>query len=505
MGSKEILLELKNITKAFPGVIAVNDVSFDIRKGEIHIIIGENGAGKSTLVKMMAGINKIDSGEMIFKGKKYAPKNVQEAHQNGVNIIHQELSVMLNRTVAQNVYVGREPVKGGLRVIDTKKMNSDCQKLLDSLEIAIKPTDMIRDLSIAQQQMVEVAKAISTKNDLLIMDEPTSSLTQKEIDNLFRITRKLRDEGVSIIYISHRMQELMEIGDRVTIMRDGCYVGTREADELDMQELITMMVGRKIENVYTRTYNVPGAEVLRVENLAGLRFRNINLNIHSGEIVGLAGLVGAGRTELAKAIFGYDPIDSGKIFLNGKDIAGKGYHTSRAVEHKMSFLPEDRKSEGLCVSMSIEDNIVQSALPQLFRKGLVNAGAIREEAKRGIENLRIATTSEKKRVSTLSGGNQQKVVLAKWLVSESSLFIFDEPTRGIDVGAKSEIYALINDLVRQGAAVLMISSDLPELIGLADRIYVMKDGEISGEVCTNEIKFTQEHILSLAIVGGEAT
>lgn len=503
MNSKDILLELKGIKKVFPGIVAVNNVSMDIRKGEVHIIIGENGAGKSTIVKMMAGILKPDGGEMLLNGKRYAPENVHEAQQCGINIIHQELNVMLNRTVAENVYIGREPVKGIFHAVDVKRMNSDCQALFDSLQInQIKPTDLICNLSIAQQQMVEVAKAVSTRNDLLIMDEPTSSLTQTEIDNLFRLTRKLRGEGVAIIYISHRMQELAEIGDRITVMRDGCYIGTREAQDVDMQELITMMVGHKIENIYNKQSCDPGKEVLRVENLTGLRFRNINLKVHSGEIVGIAGLVGAGRTELAKAIFGFDPIDSGKVYIGGKDIASRGYDTSRAVCNEMSFLPEDRKSEGLCVSMSIQDNIVQCALPKLFPKGFVNKRTIQSEARKGIKNLKISTTSEKKCVSALSGGNQQKVVLSKWLVTQSSLFIFDEPTRGIDIGAKSEIYSLMNHLVKNGAAILMISSDMPELIGLADRIYVMKDGEISGEIYADEAKFTQENILNLAIMGG---
>ena len=503
MNSQNILLELKEVKKIFPGIVAVNNVSMDIRKGEVHIIIGENGAGKSTIVKMMAGILKPDGGEMLLNGKHYAPENVHEAQQCGINIIHQELNVMLNRTVAENVYIGREPIKGPFHVVDVKKMNRDCQELFDSLQISqIKPTDLICNLSIAQQQMVEVAKAVSTKNDLLIMDEPTSSLTQKEIDNLFRLTRKLRDEGVAIIYISHRMQEVAEIGDRITVMRDGCYVGTRETKDVDMQELITMMVGHKIENIYNKTYYSPGKEVLRVEDLTGLRFRNINLNVHSGEIVGIAGLIGAGRTELAKAIFGFDPINGGKVYINGEEIAFRGYNTSRAVSNEMSFLPEDRKSEGLCVNMSIQDNIVQSALSKLFPKGFTHKKVIQSEAQKGIKNLKISTTSEKKRVSALSGGNQQKVVLAKWLVTKSSLFIFDEPTRGIDIGAKSEIYSLINDLVKNGAAILMISSDMPELIGLADRIYVMKDGELSGEIHANETKFTQENILNLAIMGG---
>ena len=499
---KDVLLELHHVRKEFPGVVAVNDVSMNIRRGEVHIIIGENGAGKSTLVKMMAGLYKCDGGEMIFEGKPYHPADVQEAQHWGVNMIHQELSLMQNRTVAQNVYIGREPVKGGLRAVDTAKMNEDCQKILDEIGLAVKPATLVKDLSIAQQQMVEVAKALSTNNKLLIMDEPTSSLTQEEIDNLFRITRKLVREGKSIIYISHRMQELKEIGDRITVMRDGCYLDTRDADKFEMSELITMMVGRKIENVYHRRYNQIGQEVLRVENLSGLRFRRVNLNIHEGEVVGFAGLVGAGRTELAKAVFGCDPIEKGKIFFNGKEINLAKFNCHKAVKEGMAMISEDRKAEGLFLDMSIADNVVQASLFQTFPKGIVNKKKIREMADQGTKTLKIATTSVRKKVVNLSGGNQQKVVVAKWLQTGSKLFIFDEPTRGIDVGAKAEIYNIIDELAANGAAIMMISSDMMELIGLSDRVYVMKDGEISGEVNHTESVFTQEYLLGLGIEGG---
>ncbi len=494
---KSVLMEIKQLTKIFPGVRAVDDVSLTIRKGEVHIIIGENGAGKSTLVKMMAGIYSLNGGEMFIEGEKYEPMNVLQAQKAGINMIHQELNVMPHRTVAQNIYVGREPVKGVLHMVDTKKMNQMCSDLLNSLEIDIDPCMLIKDLSIAQQQMVEVAKAISNNNKLLIMDEPTSSLTHKEIDSLFKMTRKLRDDGVAIIYISHRMQELMEIGDVVTIMRDGCHVGTRRIDEVDMAEIIYLMVGRKIEKVYNRTYNEPGNVVIETQQLTGKRFRNVNMNVRKGEIVGLAGLVGAGRTEIAKAIFGYDAVDSGSLVFNGEEISLKSYSTFDAVQKKISFIPEDRKQEGLCIKMSINDNIVMSALPQLFHNSIVNDRLLSKVSKKGIKDLGIVTTSGNKKVNNLSGGNQQKVVIAKWMVTDSDLFIFDEPTRGIDVGAKAEIYTLMNNIAKQGAGILMISSDLPELIGLADRIYVVKDGELTGEVAQKD--FSQEYILGLAL------
>lgn len=499
---ENVLLELRSVRKTFPGVIAVNDVSMDIRRGEVHIIIGENGAGKSTLVKMMVGLYKCDGGEMILEGQPYKPANVQEAQAMGINMIHQELSLMQNRTVAQNVYVGREPVKGVLHAVDTAKMNSDCQKILDEIGLNIKPTTVVKNLSIAQQQMVEVAKALSTNNKLLIMDEPTSSLTQEEIDNLFRITRKLVAKGKSIIYISHRMQELKEIGDRITVMRDGCYLDTRDAAQFEMSELITMMVGRKIENVYNRHFNRVGKEVLRVENLAGLRFRKININIHEGEVVGFAGLVGAGRTELAKSIFGYEPIENGKVFLRGHEIDMTKFNCHKAVEEGIAMISEDRKTEGLFLDMSIADNVVQASLFEKFPNGMISQKNIKQMAEDAVKTLRIATTSVKKKVVNLSGGNQQKVVVAKWLQTKSKFFIFDEPTRGIDVGAKAEIYSIINDLAAQGAAIMVISSDMMELLGLSDRIYVMKDGEISGEVNHTESEFNQEYLLNLGI-GGE--
>ena len=499
----ETLLEIRHISKVFPGVKAVDDVSFEIQKGEVHVIIGENGAGKSTLVKMIAGVYPIDGGQLILEGQPYAPANVLAAQAAGINMIHQELSLMPNRTVAENVFIGREPVRAPLHLVDGKAMNRKCRELLQSLEIDIDPQTKAKDLSIAQQQMVEIAKAISSSNKLLIMDEPTSSLTQTEIDNLFRITRQLKSEGMSIIYISHRMQELMDIGDRVTVMRDGRYVGTRDAADLEMQELISMMVGRKLENVYSRTYNEPGETILRTEKLTGLRFRNADIEVRRGEIVGVAGLVGAGRTEFAKAVFGYEPILSGEVYIRGKKLHTRRHSCSRAIAERISLLPENRKTEGLFINQSIQDNIVQSSLREIFPRGFVSRKRVVAEGKKGISDLRIATTSAEKTVYHLSGGNQQKVVVAKWLVTESDLLIFDEPTRGIDIGAKAEIYAIMNQLAAQGAAILMISSDLPELLGISDRVYVMKDGEVTGEVERNDSRFNQEDILRLAIEGAE--
>lgn len=479
--SSDTMLDIQHLYKSFPGVVAVNDVGFQIRRGEVHVLIGENGAGKSTLVKMLAGIYSIERGSLTLDGKPYAPHSVVDAQRGGIGIIHQELNMMSNRTVAQNVFVGREPVtKAGF--VDKRAMNAACQRVLDSLGLDISSTTLVKDLSIALQQMVELTKAISMRNKVLIMDEPTSSLTSKEIRNLFRIIRQLQSQGVSIIYISHRLEEIMEIGSRVTVMRDGCFVGTRDVATLQLQELITMMVGRKIEDVYNRTYLEPGIERLRTTKLTGLRFRNVDLCVHANEVVGLAGLVGAGRTEVAKAIFGYDPIDSGCLVVNGKEIPVARHSPNRAIRSGMAFLPENRKEEGLFLPKTIRENITQVILPKLFPRGIVQRQREVSLTSEQIRALRIMTTSGEKPVIELSGGNQQKVVVAKWLLTDSDLIIFDEPTRGIDVGAKAEIYGIINDLANQGKAVLIISSDMPELIGLSDRIYTMKDGEITGEL-----------------------
>lgn len=497
----EVRLGIQSLRKEYPGVLAVNDVSFEVKKGHVHVLIGENGAGKSTLVKMIAGIISGEQGSMTLDGEAFEPDGVLDAQAKGVVMIHQELSIMPNRTVAENVFVGREPLGKSGRMIDVKAMNTECQALLDYLGVDVSPIQKAGTLSIAQQQMIEVAKALSLKSKLLIMDEPTSSLTAKEIDSLFTMIRKLRSEGVSIIYISHRMQELMELADEITVLRDGCYVGTRGRDEIDMGELITMMVGRKIENVYERTYNEPKEVKLSTEDLTGLRFRNVSIDVKAGEIVGMAGLIGAGRTELVKSVFGYDPIDAGKVYLDGKQLNGRGYNTTKAVTANLALLPEDRKHEGLFLDVSIRDNIYHVVMNRLAKCGVLFGNASKEISAKYVEALSIATPSDEKLVGELSGGNQQKVVIGKWLSTNSQVLIFDEPTRGIDVGAKHEIYRLMNDLAKEGAAVLMISSDLPELLGMSDRVYVMKDGDVVAHVHRDDETFTQEGILQYALEG----
>ena len=492
------LLEIKNISKFFPGVIAVNDVSFSVRSGEVHVLIGENGAGKSTLVKMIAGIYKIDAGSIVLDGKPYNPANVLEAKEAGISMVHQELSMMPNRTVAQNIFIGCEPVKGGIiKSVDTKKMNADAQKMLDDLGVDIKATEMTKNISIALQQMVEVAKATSSENTkILILDEPTSSLTAPEIKALFEIIHKLRDKGVGIIYISHRMNELFEIGDRVTVMRDGCYVGTKVIKETNVDDVISMMIGRKLGQLYSRNFVKPGETLLETKDLTGLRFRNVNINVHAGEIVGVAGLVGAGRTEVAKAIFGYDPIEGGEAYILGKKVEPKGHSPKKAIAMGLSFLSEDRKTEGLFLDFSISNNVVTVMLKEVFPGGLLNMEKQKKVAQEYVDKLKVATTDTEKTVGSLSGGNQQKVALAKWLLTKTNIFIFDEPTRGIDVGAKAEIYSIMDELVGQGAGILMISSEMNEVIGVSDRIYTMHDGEITAELIRGKDAFTEDNILA---------
>ncbi len=497
MPGEKIILKMSGITKRFPGTLALNKVGFDVREGEVMVLLGENGAGKSTLVKIIAGVYARDEGEIYFDGKLVNFAGVQEAQNAGISIIHQELNLLPERTIAQNIYVGREPMLA-LGYIDYRKMVADSRALLASLGLDLNPNTLVKNLSIAQQQMVEVVKALSTRTRLLIMDEPTSSLTKREIDKLFEIIEQLKRNNTSIIYISHRMDEIKIVGDRAAIMRDGEYIDTLDVKTMSMDDAVHKMVGRTITNLYNRHRNEPGDEVFRTENLTGLRFRNVNIHVREGEIVSIAGLVGAGRTEVAKAVFGYDPILSGNFSLFGRRVNRPT--PKKCVRMGMAFLPEDRKAEGVILRMPIKENIVSACLDKVFRGGILNRtveNALGEQYK---AELKIATPSIDKLVGELSGGNQQKVVVSKWLATECRFFIFDEPTRGIDVGAKSEIYQLLDQLACQGAAILMISSEMNEVVGLSDRVYVMSEGEIVKEFRHGEL--SQEAIISHAIAGG---
>ncbi|RKL63383.1 sugar ABC transporter ATP-binding protein [Thermoanaerobacteraceae bacterium SP2] len=500
--NNEVILRLENITKEFPGVLALDRVSLEVKQGEVHVLLGENGAGKSTLMKILCGVYKKDGGKIFIDNKEVTINGVKDAEKLGIGIIHQEFNLLPFRDIAQNIYLGKEPRKNLklVDVIDRSVMYKKCRELLDSLEINIKEYALVKDLGVAQKQMVEIAKALSSEVKILIMDEPTATLTKNEIDKLFNIIMQLKAKGVSIIYISHRLEEIKMIGDRVTVLRDGKYIGTVEVCDTSTDELVKMMVGRKIENLYNRTYNKIGKEALRVEGLTlNKRIRDVSFKIHEGEIVGFYGLVGAGRTEVAKTVFGEYKPDKGSIFVFGRKLSK--LTPTEAVKNKIGLLPEDRKEEGLTIKMSVKQNIVQASLKKVFPSGILKEDLELEISKKYIKELNIATPDAHKIVKNLSGGNQQKVVLAKWLLTESDIIIFDEPTRGIDVGAKAEIYEIMDELAKKGRAIMMISSDIKEIMGLTDRIYVMYQGKIVAEF--DHQNYNQEEIISFAIGKGE--
>jgi ribose transport system ATP-binding protein len=492
--AEQPLFQARGITKTFPGVLALDNVDFDLYPGEVHVLLGENGAGKSTLMKVLAGAYQPDAGTIALNGQERRVANPRQAQRLGVGIIYQEFNLVPYMSVAQNIFLGRFPHRWGL--LDHARMHAESQTLLDSLNMDIDTRAKVVSLGVAQQQMVEVAKALSVQSRILIMDEPTAALTDREIEQLFAAIHRLKQQGLGIIYISHRLQEVHQIGDRVTVLRDGKFIGTREVNQVTVNELVAMMVGRTIAHMFPRDYQPRGAEALRVEGLSsGTRLHGVSLTVHSGEIVGLAGLVGAGRTELARAVFGADPHDMGHVWIFGQQVRAASPDTM--VNLGVGLLPEDRKTQGLAMILSLSENIVLSSLKRLFPHRFVDASKEREVVARYITDLRIATPSPRRLVQYLSGGTQQKVVLAKWLCTHSRIFIFDEPTRGIDVGAKAEIHGFMNELVKQGAAVLMISSDLPEILGMSDRIYVMRQGRVVAEVPRQ--KATQERIVAYAM------
>ncbi len=492
--SEQMLLKAEGITKNFPGVLALDKVSFDLRAGEVHVLLGENGAGKSTLMKVLAGAYQPEEGRILIRDEQVSISNPRHAQRLGIAIIYQEFNLVPHMNVAQNIFIGRFPKRWGM--LDHVKMHADARSLLASLNMDIDTRAKIVDLSTAQQQMVEVAKALSVKSQVLIMDEPTASLTEREIEQLFATIHRLKQQGIGIIYISHRLQEVHQIGERVTVLRDGKYVGTRNIKEVTLDELVSMMVGRAVTQMFHRDFQTPGREALRVEGISrGKKLKNISMNLRCGEIVGLAGLVGAGRTELARAIFGADQCEQGQTYIFGE--LAKSNSPAKMVELGVGLLPEDRKAQGLAVVLPLAENIVMASLHRLFPRRFVNAAQEREVVAKYVQDLRIATPSISRLAQYLSGGTQQKVVLAKWLCTHSKVIIFDEPTRGIDVGAKAEIHAFMNELVKQGAAILMISSDLPEILGMSDRIYVMREGRIVADVPREQA--TQERIIAYAM------
>ncbi len=490
----EVIVKMEHINKTFPGVKALDDVHFELCSGEVMALLGENGAGKSTLMKILSGVYTRDSGEMVIFGQEQGDLTPKQAQELGVAIIHQELNMCRHLSVAENIFLGREKTKLG--TLSNREMEAEARKILGELKIDLDPHKVVGELPVSKQQMVEIAKALSTNARVLIMDEPTSSLTSREIDDLFRIIRTLKEKGCGIVYISHRLEELQYIVDRVTIMRDGQYITAMHFKDTGMNEIITHMVGREIKEKFPRVTCQKGKRVFEVKHLnAGRMVRDINFELYEGEIVGFAGLMGAGRTETTRAIFGADTKDSGEILLDGHPV--RIAKVSDAIRAGIVLAPEDRKKDGLCTKLSIRHNI---ALPNLDtvcdRLGVVRRDRETAMCDQAVENLRIKTPSVEKDVATLSGGNQQKVVVAKWLARNSRVVMFDEPTRGIDVAAKVEIYHLMNRLKQQGIAVMFVSSEMPEIMGVSDRIIVMCDGRITGEMSAEEA--TQEKILTLA-------
>ena len=490
------LISVQNLSKSFPGVKALDRVQFDLRPGEVHALMGENGAGKSTLMKILAGVYRKDSGEVLLDGQPVEIESPAHAQSLAIGIIHQELHLMGHLTAAQNIFLGREPRKLGGLLLDDEQLNRDAQALFDRMNLALAPTTVVGQLTVARQQMVEIAKALSHKSRVLIMDEPTAALNNAEIEELFRIIRQLRSEGVGIVYISHKMDEIQRIADRITVMRDGTYVATVPATT-PMAEVIAMMVGRQLTQAEKHIPDTSASEVLLdVRGLnRGRAIRDVSFSVRRGEILGFAGLMGAGRTEVARAVFGADAIDSGEVRVRGEPIRLRS--PQDAVRAGIGYLSEDRKHFGLATGMDVESNITLPSLRRWLKWGVfLNQPAIRAIGQQMVEKLRIKTPSLTQTARLLSGGNQQKVVIAKWLVQDCEVLIFDEPTRGIDVGAKSEIYKLLNELAAQGRAIVVISSELPEVLLLSHRIVVMCEGRITGEVPGDAA--TQESLMALA-------
>lgn len=490
----EYIVEMDNICKSFPGVKALDDVTFNLRSGEVMALLGENGAGKSTLMKVLSGIYPRDGGDIILFGEKIEALTQRVAKEKGIAIIHQELNMCQHLTVAANMFLGREPLRYG--IVDSARMNRDAAAILRKLGVALSPTTLVGDLPVSKQQMVEIAKALSVNARVLIMDEPTSALTSKEINDLFVIIRQLKAEGCGVVYISHRLEELKHIVDRVTIMRDGHLITCGNFSDMNMESIIANMVGREIKEKFPRVACSVGRTILEVRNLnAGKMVRDVSFQVREGEIVGIAGLMGAGRTETTRAVFGIDPKESGDILIEGKAVNIN--KPIDAIKNGIVLAPEDRKKDGLCIKLSVRENI---ALPNLdllsTRWGRVHRRKETAMTKKAIADFSIKLPSSEVDVANLSGGNQQKVVVAKWLSRDSKVVLFDEPTRGIDVAAKVEIYNLMNQLKKNGIGVLFVSSEMPEIMGISDRIIVMCDGRITGELTCEEA--SQEKILMLA-------
>lgn len=487
------LLEMKNIHKRFPGVYALKGVNLRLKAGEVHAIVGENGAGKSTLINVLGGIHPRNEGEILINGEPVEINNINDAQRAGISIIHQELVLEPYLTVAENIFLNRYPLKHGL--IDYAGMFKEAQRHINELGLNIRADELVYKLSIAEQQMVEIVKAVSFQSRIIVMDEPTSSISDKEVDALFENIRRLKQKGIGIIYISHRLSELQQICDSVTVMRDGETIAYRQVDQCSNDELVKLMVGREMTNYYTRTFNPPGKVVMEVENLSSWKAKNVSFQLHEGEILGFAGLVGAGRSEVMKAILGFDAKTSGVVRIGGEEVQIK--EPRDAYRLGIGFVPENRREEGIIPLQTIRFNVSLKILSRFIHFLHVNFKQEASITAEYIQKLSIKAPSDLARILNLSGGNQQKVVISSWLANEPKILIMDEPTRGIDVGAKAEIYALMNQLAAKGVAIIMISSELPEIINMSDRVVVMRSGEVSQII--DHAEASQEKIMEYAV------
>lgn len=497
----EYILEIKNITQSFPGVKALDNVSFNIRKGTVHGLMGENGAGKSTLMKILTGVNTPDSGQILFKGKPLKFSSITDAINSGISMIYQELNSILDMTVAENIFLGREPISNKA-FIDDNQLNNQTKELLDRLKMDINPKDKMRDLSVAKMQMVEIAKAVSYKAQLIIMDEPTSAISLKEVKQLFDIIAKLKAREVTIIYITHKMDEVFKITDDITVLRDGRYVGTDLSENLDQDKLISMMVGGNVKNFYPRECNLSNdidknEVVMSVRNFSnGKTFNNVSFDIRSGEILGFAGLMGAGRSEVLESIFGITKHTEGELYIHGKKVNIKS--PEDAIKLGIGFLTEDRKITGCFLPLSIKENMIMCSINQFIPNIFIKRNKVKEKCEEFKNALAIKTPDFERQLLDLSGGNQQKVLIARWLMRNLNIIIVDEPTRGIDVNAKAEIHNLLCNLAAEGKAILMVSSELSEILGMSDRVVVMQEGHVKGELSRKEA--TREKIMHLAFI-----
>lgn len=494
--NRDIILSCRNVSKAFGGTQALDDVQFDIARGEVHALLGENGAGKSTLMKIIIGLFKADKGAITFDGKPYHAKDPSDAIRKGISMIHQELNPEYYLTIAENIFLKREDVRGGV-FLNKKATNRKAQEILDHLNVKLNAKTLIEELTLAQCQIIEIIKAISFDAKLIIMDEPTSSLDSEETEALFNMIRHLKSQGVSIVYISHRMDEIFQICDHVSVFRDGRFVGSDLIENVDREKLIAMMVGRKVKNIFPKTECAIGETVLRVENLSGKGFSDISFEVRAGEILGISGLVGSGRSETMRALIGLDRLESGKIYLDGQEIRIRSVR--QAVSQGICMVNEDRKNYGLCLHRSIRENVSLPTLRVMHRRLLINKRKEIKDTTEAAQALTVKAGSMELDAYSLSGGNQQKVVLAKWLMAHPKVLILDEPTRGVDVGAKSEIHNLMGTFAAEGMAIVMISSELPEIMGISDRILIYREGRLNGEVSRQDVlagRETQETILA---------